>query len=81
MSSEDAKAAYLEAKTLFRLIHPNIIRIRDVFKSKGEVGTTFEYCDKGSLFQEMENRKEEEEGPYSEDQAMIIFVQIALAFK
>lgn len=81
MSVDEQKQAYLEAKTLFRLIHPNIIRIRDVFKSKGEVGTTFEFCDKKSLFAEIERRMEEEEGPMTEEECMKLFVQIALAFK
>jgi len=52
-----------------------------VFKSKGEVGTTFEFCDKRNLFAALELRKEEDDGPMDEGECMKLFVQIALAFK
>ena len=40
---------YGESRIILNMPHPNIIRVRDVFKSKGEIGTTFEWLEGDTL--------------------------------
>lgn len=62
---------------IFKMPHPNIIRVRDVFKSKGELGTTFEYLGKTTLL-DLINQSDH---AFSEKECLDLFAQVALAFK
>ena len=53
--------------------HPHIIRVRDVFKSKGEIGTTYEWVEGQTLKDKMK------EGKMEEKESIRIFVQMCLA--
>jgi serine/threonine protein kinase len=65
MTASDIKNIYNEARLLLRVPHPNIIRVRDVFKAKGDIGTTFEFIKGGK---QGNNLKEifEKGGPMNE---------------
>ncbi len=60
---------FTEAVMLLRMAHPNIIRVRDVFKSKGELGTTFDYIEGGNL-----GTLIKEKGPLPEADCLKFFV-------
>ena len=64
---------------LLKLQHPNIIRVRDVFKAKGNISTVFEYCS-GDDFKTMID-KSPGDGGVDEDLCMKVFVQCCLGVK
>ena len=76
VTASDVKNIYNEARLLLRVPHPNIIRVRDVFKAKGDIGTTFEFIKGGTL-----GAKLAVTGPLKEADCINYFTQIALAFK
>ena len=59
-TSDDCKTVIKEqdslagAKRLLEVPHPNIVRIRDVFTKKDKVYTSCEFCDGGTLAEELE---------------------------
>ena len=63
MNAGDVEYLYSEARILLRMPHPNIIRIRDVFKSKGEIGMTYEKIEGPTIGEKMkgETRMTEDE--------------------
>jgi len=73
-SAADQEHLYSEARLLLRMPHPNIIRIRDVFKSKGEIGMTYERIEDQTLKEKMMTRM-------SEAECIQTFVEICLAFQ
>jgi len=40
---------YSEGRMLLMMQHPNIIRVRDLFKEKNQIATVFEFLDGGHL--------------------------------
>lgn len=81
MSEEEKKEAYIEAKILERLIHPNIVKFIEVFRSSKPYSTlniVMEYADGGDL----QTRIKAQRGrPFNETQILDWFTQICLAIK
>jgi len=58
MSEEERRDTLLEAKILERLNHPNIIKFREVYKTKkGKLCIVMDYADGGDLAQKISARK------------------------
>lgn len=80
LSDEERKEAYLEAKILERLSHPNIIKFIEVFKSSkpySSVNIVMDYADGGDLQNKIKTQKK----PFSENIILDWFTQICLAIK
>lgn len=79
MSDAEKKEALKEAKIMESLNHPNIIRFKEVYKTKkGALCIVMDYADGGDLLQKMKDAK----GNYfPESQILDWFTQLALAIK
>jgi serine/threonine protein kinase len=77
---QDLTATYKEAKLLFGLGHPNIIRARDIITRKSDLGINYEFADAGSL-EEMIKYRKTWGPPFTEAECMKYFAQLVLAFK
>eukprot|EP00826_Nyctotherus_ovalis_P051485 TRINITY_DN6436_c0_g1_i4.p1 TRINITY_DN6436_c0_g1~~TRINITY_DN6436_c0_g1_i4.p1 ORF type:complete len:551 (+),score=141.94 TRINITY_DN6436_c0_g1_i4:2-1654(+) len=79
MSEEEKKEIFQEAKILEGLNHPNIIRFREVYRTRiGALCIIMEYADGGDLLEKMEAAKGVH---FPESQVVTWFTQIALAIK
>lgn len=67
------KSSVNELKLLFRLKHPNIVKILDVFYLKHSYALVFEYINGGDLRARIENQTT----PISEKESIMIMAQIA----
>lgn len=80
MSEDEKKEAYIEAKILERLDHPNIIKFIEVFRSSKPYSTlniVMDYADKGDLQSKIKTQKK----AFPESQILDWFTQICLAIK
>lgn len=79
MSADERKEALKEAKIMEAITnHPNIIRFKEVYKTKkGELCIVMEFADGGDLNQ----RIKEAVSPFPEDRVLFWFTQICLAIK
>jgi len=81
MSEEDKRATLREAKILEVLNHPNIIRFREVYKTKvGQLCIVMDYADGGDLDGEIKKRKASKQA-FKESEIMNWFAQLILALK
>lgn len=79
LSKQEQIDSYREAKVLEQLDHPNIIRFREVYKTKkNKLCIVMDYADGGDLAAKIKNQRNL---PFSEDFILNIFVQICLAIK
>jgi len=79
MSREERQTTVCEAKILEKLIHPNIIKFREVYKTKGgKLCIVMDHADGGDLQQKIERRRGR---PFTEGQILDWFTQICLAIK
>lgn len=79
MSEEEKKEIFQEAKILEGLNHPNIIRFREVYRTRiGTLCIVMEYADGSDLLEKMEAAKGVH---FPESQIVTWFTQIALAIK
>ena len=87
MSEEERRETLNEAKILEVLSHPNIVRFREVYKTKkGKLCIVMDYADGGDLQSKIKERyKQRGAGGrmnyLSEDQLLDWFTQICLAMK
>lgn len=86
MSDEERKETLREAKILEVLNHPNIIRFREVYKTKkGKLCIVMDYADNGDLQSKIKDKhKNKKNGAleyFSEDTVLNWFTQICLAIK
>jgi len=79
MTAEEQKETLKEAKILESLSHPNIVRFREVYKTKkGNLCIVMDYADGGDLLQKIKNTH----GKYLPEKMILDwFTQIALAIK
>ncbi|EAR85026.2 plant dual-specificity MAP kinase kinase family domain protein (macronuclear) [Tetrahymena thermophila SB210] len=79
MSPEEKKESYKEAKILEQLNHPNIVKFKEIYKTKsGKLCIVMEYADGGDLSQKIQKQR----GKYfKEEQILDWFTQICLAMK
>ncbi|EGR27132.1 protein kinase domain protein [Ichthyophthirius multifiliis] len=79
MTEEEKKETLREARILEALKHPNIVRFREVYKTKkGQLCIVMDYCDGGDL----SNKIKEYKGKYiPENQILDWFTQICLSLK
>lgn len=74
MSSQEKKETLQEAKLLEALDHPNIIKFREVYKTKkGKLHIVMDYADGGDLSGRIKDQKGR---PFSEEQVLDWFTQI-----
>lgn len=78
-SKRDQRAAYLEAKFLSTLKHPNIVNYLDSFyNSKGNLFIVMRYCEGGDFHSFIKNRN----GAYFEEKEIVNwFIQICMGLK
>jgi NIMA (never in mitosis gene a)-related kinase len=86
MSDEERKETLREAKILEVLNHPNIIRFREVYKTKkGKLCIVMDYADNGDLQTKIKDKHKNKRGGvlehFAEDQVLNWFTQICLALK
>ena len=87
MSEQEKKDTIKEAKILEVLNHPNIIRFREVYKTKkGQLCIVMDYADGGDLTSKLKEQKEKAQsggGPQllPEDTILNWFTQLCLAIK
>lgn len=78
MSEEEKKETLDEARIMENLTHPNIIRFREVYKTKrGKLCIVMDYADGGDLQKHLKSTKKY----LKEDQILSWFTQICLAMK
>jgi NIMA (never in mitosis gene a)-related kinase len=79
LSEKELKDAYLEAKILEKLDHPNIIKFKEVLvtKTPPSLHIIMDYAEGGDLFTKIKNRKK----LFSENQILDWFTQVCLALK
>ncbi|KAL4440853.1 hypothetical protein ABPG74_013834 [Tetrahymena malaccensis] len=79
MSPEEKKESYKESKILEQLNHPNIVKFKEIYKTKsGKLCIVMEYADGGDLSQKIQKQR----GKYfKEEQILDWFTQICLAMK
>lgn len=83
MTEDERKEAYIEAKILERLDHPNIIKFVEVFRSNKPYSTlniVMEYANNGDL-QAIIKKQANLKKPFNESQVLDWFTQICLAIK
>jgi serine/threonine protein kinase len=68
------KEQFTEPRTLLGLPHPNIIRVRDSFLDKGEIGTCTDFVDGESLDKVMTSKQ------MTQEECLEVFTQVAVAF-
>lgn len=81
LSDDEKKEAYIEAKILERLDHPNIIKFIEVFRSTkpfASLNIVMDYADGGDLQSKIKNQKTKQ---FNESQILDWFTQICLAIK
>jgi len=82
MSEQEKKDTIKEAKILEVLQHPNIIRFKEVYKTKkGQLCIVMDYADGGDLQKKIKEAKDNGMSYLSEDQILNWFTQICLAMK
>lgn len=87
MSEEERKETLREAKILEVLSHPNIVRFREVYKTKkGKLCIVMDYADGGDLQSNIKDRYKNRDRNgklryMSEDEVLNNFTQICLALK
>ena len=78
MTEEEKKETLDEAKIMENLTHPNIVRFREVYKTKrGKLCIVMDYVDGGDL----QNYLKQTKKYLKEDQILDLFTQIWLAIK
>lgn len=80
MNEDERKEAFIEAKILEKLDHPNIVKFIEVFRSSKPYATlniVMDYADNGDLGTKIKNQKK----PFPESQIFDWFTQICLAVK
>lgn len=79
LSKPEQAEAYREAKVLEQLDHPNIIRFREVYKTKkNKLCIVMDYADGGDLASKIKSQRS---SPFPEDFILSVFVQLCLALK
>ena len=87
MNDEERKETLREAKILEALSHPNIIRFREVYKTKkGKLCIVMDYADNGDLQTKIKDKHKQKAKTgvleyFTEDQVLNLFTQICLAIK
>ena len=87
MSEEERRETLNEAKILEVLNHPNIVRFREVYKTKkGKLCIVMDYCDDGDMQGKIKSRfktvdRQGKKNYFTEDELLNWFTQIALAMK
>lgn len=87
MSEQEKRETLFEAKILEVLNHPNIVRFREVYKTKkGKLCIVMDYADGGDLQGMVKKRLKEKTSSgkvnfMSENEVLDIFTQICLALK
>lgn len=87
LSDEERKETLREAKILEVLSHPNIIRFREVYKTKkGKLCIVMDYADNGDLQTKIKDKHKQKAKTgvleyFTEDQVLNFFTQICLAIK
>ena len=87
MSEEERRETLNEAKILEVLNHPNIVRFREVYKTKkGKLCIVMDYCDDGDMQGKIKTRfktvdRQGKKNYFTEDELLNWFTQIALAMK
>lgn len=87
MSEEERKETLREAKILEVLNHPNIVRFREVYKTKkGKLCIVMDYADGGDLQSKIKEKHAQKQKTgvleyFNEDQVLNWFTQICLALK
>ena len=77
-SEQELEETLKEAKILEAFDHPNIVKFKEVYKTKkGMICIVMDYADGGDLSEAIK----QQEGLFSEDQILDWFTQIALAIK
>jgi serine/threonine protein kinase len=74
MNNEDEVRLKYEVEILSNLIHPNIVRLYEVYQSKESIFLVTELCDGKELFEEITSRKK-----FTEKQAASVTKQILQA--
>ena len=79
LKKSEHSEALREAKVLEQLDHPNIIRFREVYKTKkNKLCIVMDYADGGDLATKIKSQRS---SPFTEDFILNVFVQICLALK
>ena len=79
LSKPEQSEACKEAKVLEQLDHPNIIRFREVYKTKkNKLCIVMDYADGGDLASKIKSQRST---PFPEDFILSVFVQLCLALK
>ncbi len=87
MSEEERKETLREAKILEVLNHPNIVKFREVYKTKkGKLCIVMDYADGGDLQTKIKDKHKDKQKTgrleyFGEDQVLNWFTQICLAMK
>ena len=81
MSREDEIESLKEAKIMRKLDHPNIVRFKEVYRTKlHKLNIVMEYADGGDLSTHIKTLRESQ-SPMDEETVLQIFTQICLAMK
>ena len=78
LSQKDREEAMKEIKVLAALNHPYIVKYIENFQERGSLYIVMEFADGGDLAQKIEKQGRK---PFSEEEVMKNFIQIALAIK
>lgn len=87
MSEQEKRETLFEAKILEVLNHPNIVRFREVYKTKkGKLCIVMDYADGGDLQSKVKERLKQKTSSgkvnyMTENEVLDIFTQICLAIK
>lgn len=82
MSEQEKKDTIKEAKILEVLQHPNIIRFKEVYKTKkGQLCIVMDYADGGDLQKKIKEARDAGMNYLKEEQILNWFTQICLAMK
>lgn len=87
MSEEERRETVREGRILEVLNHPNIVRFREVYKTKkGKLCIVMDYADGGDLQSKIKERAKTKDAAgkptyWPEDEMLNIFTQICLAMK